>query len=219
MSKRGKGSASLSPAFLRYIVKFSLSPPPARRQDDLVGVKNHQLCFNENWMSGGSALFSVALYVGGFAIWPIKPEFAQLVKHPLVYAAAFLLTVLLTLFLHELLHLQAAPGGVFARDAQLGFYARKFMFYAYTSESLSRNRAVLFLLVPFMVLTVLITLLQMLFGWQTGWPGVVAVVNASLSANDLILATVIFLRIPKQASDVRPEIHRVRYCLADVARS
>ncbi len=194
-------------------MKFSLSPPVTYQQDHLDDAKCHQVNFNEHWMSGVSALFSVVLYVGGFAIWPIKPEFAQLIKHPLAYASAFLLTVVLTLFLHELLHLQAAPGGVLARDAQLGFYPKKFMFYAYSSAALTRNRAVLFLLAPFGVLTVLIALGQMQFGWQSGWLGVVAVVNASLSANDLILASYIFLRVPKQARNVRSEIHRVRYSL------
>ena len=94
---------------------------------------------------------------------------------------------------------------------RIGFQRENFMFYAYTPAKMNRLRALVLLLAPFFFLTLIPFFIEFVVGWRSGWMGVVAICNAALSANDLLLALWVFLKVPRQAKEVHPELNRIRY--------
>jgi hypothetical protein len=100
---------------------------------------------------------------------------------------------------HELLHAAVFPGRWLGPHTLIGVWPSKGMFYAHYDGPLSRNRFLLVLLTPLMVLTVLVWLCELVF--QTGWAllPVISVVNAMAAGGDLFAAGLVALQVPAEA--------------------
>ena len=147
----------------------------------------------------------------------MKPDLDEIKVSPAWYIVGFLCTIGLTILAHEMLHLFSSPGGTGSVGATLGLHPRKLLCYASSTARMGWSRAVVVLLTPLIVLTALPLSLQLVVGLPSGWFGLVAVANASISANDLIVAVYVYTYVPRSAADVQPEITGIRYLPSDVA--
>jgi hypothetical protein len=110
----------------------------------------------------------------------------------------FVLFALLVLA-HEFCHAFGTPRFGFSRDTIIGAWPRKLLFYAGYLQELSRNRYLLYAVMPFLVLTVAPLLVAMARGGTSwGWP-VLSVLNALFSGGDLVIISIILAQIPGRA--------------------
>jgi Putative zincin peptidase len=117
-------------------------------------------------------------------------------------AFVFLLTILgfcAVLLAHELLHLLAHPKAGLSRDSVVGVWPRAFVFYAFYDNEISRNRFLVSIALPFMVLS----LGPMVLFWITGkvflWLVFVALVNGIGSCFDLLVIAMVLAQVPSNA--------------------
>ena len=107
---------------------------------------------------------------------------------------------LLLVVVHELLHAAAFPGGWRSERTILGAWPRMGVFYAHYDGPQSRNRALVVFLMPFLVLTLGLWLVDLAF--PSGWSGLLAacsVVNAAFAGGDLLAAAMIGWQLPANA--------------------
>jgi hypothetical protein len=103
------------------------------------------------------------------------------------------------IIIHELLHAATYPGRLFGERTVIGVWPRKGLFYAHYDGSLSRNRCLLVFLVPFLVLTIGLWLVELIF--RTGWglmPGW-SILNAMFAGGDILATAMMAGQIPKEA--------------------
>ncbi|MEO6280555.1 DUF3267 domain-containing protein [Roseateles sp.] len=194
-------------------MKFSLSAPPQGVGDRAPNSTYYKTNWNQDFIGYLIVALSVVLYVGWFIIWPVKPNVRDFVQSPISHVLLFFGLIALTIFVHELIHVAAAPNGFTSKATVIGLNARNYRFYTYIDSELSWARSIFVVAAPFLVLTVVPTVLRFTAGLPTDWVGVVAICNASLSANDLFIAVSIFLRVPRQAIDVQFDFTSIRYAL------
>jgi hypothetical protein len=118
----------------------------------------------------------------------------------LLLAAAALLSVLLLIVVHELLHAAVFPGGWLSPRTILGVWPAMAIFYAHYDGPQSRNRFLLVGLMPVLVLTLGLWLVDLIF--PTGWGGVLAVysvLNAMFAGGDLVGAAITAAQVPANA--------------------
>jgi hypothetical protein len=107
--------------------------------------------------------------------------------------------VVLLIAVHELLHAAVYPGGWLARNTIIGMWLAKGLFYAHYDGPLSRNRFVLVLLTPFLVLTIGLWLVELVL--QTRWSLLAgwSVLNAMFAGGDLFATGLIVSQVPAVA--------------------
>jgi hypothetical protein len=117
-------------------------------------------------------------------------------------AFVFLLTILgfcAVLLAHELLHLLAHPKAGLSRDSVVGVWPRAFVFYAFYDNEISRNRFLVTIALPFMVLSLGPVLLFWLTGKVFLWLVFVALVNGIGSCFDLLVIAMVLTQVPSNA--------------------
>ena len=115
---------------------------------------------------------------------------------------AFLGLLLLTVVVHEVLHMMTHPGFGFSRSSFFGILPKSFLIYASYQGTQSRARLTITLLTPFLVLT-----LGMLAACKAGlipasWMPMasgIALLNGMAAAGDLILTWIVMTKIPAGA--------------------
>ncbi len=160
-----------------------------------------------------TAVLSITLYVGGFFLWPVKPEIKVIGAAPLLHVLLFFVIGISTLIAHEVFHLAAAPGGLFAKDNAIGLVPKKFLCYSYTKEPMGWGRVLFVLWTPLTLLSIIPCLIQFTVGLPSGWLGFMAIANASFAANDIIIGLFILFAIPRDAVDVQPNMNGVTYAI------
>jgi len=119
---------------------------------------------------------------------------------PIAIAIAMVLgAIALLIAVHELLHAAVYPGGWLSRRTIIGMWLSKGLFYAHYDGSLSRNRFVLTLLTPFLVLTLGIWLAEVVL--RTGWGPLPAwsVLNAMFAGGDILATGMVVWQLPSRA--------------------
>jgi hypothetical protein len=109
-------------------------------------------------------------------------------------------SVTLLVVVHELLHAAVFPGGCLGARTVLGVWPAMGVFYAHHDGPQSRNRMLLVLLMPFLVLTLGLWLVEMVF--PTGWGSVLgafSIVNALFAGGDLLGTGMIAWQVPVNA--------------------
>ncbi len=116
-----------------------------------------------------------------------------------VTIAMILGAIALLIILHELLHAATYPGRLLGERTVIGVWPIKGLFYAHYDGSLSRNRFLLVLMAPFLVLTIGLWLVELIFrtGWGL-WPGW-SVLNAIFAGGDILATAMMAWQIPKEA--------------------
>ena len=113
--------------------------------------------------------------------------------------AKVLAAIALLVVVHELLHAAVYPGGWLSRRTIIGMWLSKGLFYAHYDGPLSRNRFVLTLLTPFLVLTLGVWLAELVL--HSGWGLLLAwsVLNAMFAGGDLLATGIVLWQLPARA--------------------
>jgi hypothetical protein len=117
-------------------------------------------------------------------------------------AFVFLLTVLgfcAVLLAHELIHLLAHPKAGLSRDSIVGVWPRAFVFYAFYDNEMSRNRFLVMIALPFMVLSLGPVLLFWMSRKVLLWLVFVALINGIGSCFDLLVIAMVLAQVPSNA--------------------
>jgi hypothetical protein len=118
-----------------------------------------------------------------------------------IAALAWLLgSLVLLVVVHEILHAVCFPGGLASRRTMIGVWPRIGVFYAHYDGPLSRNRMLVVLLMPLLVISGGLWLVEMLF--PTGWGnalGAFSIVNAMFAGGDVLATGMIAWQVPANA--------------------
>jgi hypothetical protein len=161
------------------------------------------------WLASGVGLVAGALAI---VVWTATASNTEVVTVTvkldgpwaavagLLAISAFLGGVLLLIVVHELLHAAVFPGWWPSPKTILGVWPSMGVFYAHYDGPLSRNRFLLVLMMPFLVLTVGLWLFDLMV--PTGWGGVLAaisILNAMFAGGDLLGTAMIAAQVPANA--------------------
>jgi hypothetical protein len=133
-----------------------------------------------------------------------------------VHPAAYLLILVGIIPVHEGLHVLAHPEQGRSPDSIVGFWPKTLLFYAHYDQVLTRNRMLLILLLPFLVLSVVPLAVCGLLGWHWSWVGVLSVWNGLLSCGDLFGVMIVAWQVP-QAARVRNQGYRTWWTTEEAA--
>ena len=115
---------------------------------------------------------------------------------------ALLISFVLLIIFHELIHASIHPNFGASRDSVLGASLRPFMFYACYQGSLPRNRFIAILLAPFIGLTVvpLVAHAVGLFGESiVGTVALLSTLNAAMACVDIFGVYLLLQQVPRNA--------------------
>lgn len=100
------------------------------------------------------------------------------------------------LVVHELIHFALHPMAGRSRHSILVFWpGRMLLFSAYTGE-LTRNRCLVMLLMPFLVISIIPLVVAAVAQVALGWVAYASILNALLACGDIVSAGIALLRIP-----------------------
>ncbi|MBI5396643.1 MAG: DUF3267 domain-containing protein [Verrucomicrobia bacterium] len=100
---------------------------------------------------------------------------------------------------HEFIHAFAQPGSGLSRDAVIGFWPRKLLFYAHYLGPLSRGRFLFIFAAPFLALSVLPLAVQACCGGVPGWVALVSIINGLASCGDAVGFALVVFQVPRRA--------------------
>lgn len=115
--------------------------------------------------------------------------------------AAFLiiLAFFVVLLAHESAHLLMHPKQGRSRDSIIGVWPRAFVFYAFYDNEISRNRFLVMVAFPFVLLSVCPVLLFWIIGKVLLWLVFVALINGIGSCFDLLVIVMVLAQVPSNA--------------------
>lgn len=122
------------------------------------------------------------------------------------------LIFIMSIPVHELIHFFTFPNQGRGQQAVLGFWPRQLVFYAHYEGVLSRNRFLMILVNPFLVITLLPLLFCAVFRCFSSFFMLLSLINALSSSLDLLGFLIIFLQIPAAAA-VRNQSWKTYYKL------
>lgn len=97
---------------------------------------------------------------------------------------------------HELLHAAAHPGQGRSDSSVLGIWPKMMVFYAHYDGELSRNRFVVILITPFLVISVVPLMLSAVTQVGSAWAAYVSLLNAFLTCVDIFGTIVLWWQVP-----------------------
>lgn len=100
------------------------------------------------------------------------------------------------ILVHELTHAACHPRAGMSPRSVVGFWPSRCMFYAHYDGELPRNRLLVILLMPLLVLSVLPLLVAIVFQITSGWLAFLSVVNGVSACGDLLAAGMFAAQIP-----------------------
>ena len=101
--------------------------------------------------------------------------------------------------LHELIHALLHPKLGLSPRSTLGFWPSLGFYAAYEGE-MSRNRLVVCLLMPFLIISIVPLVVSAATQLSSGWLAFVSVLNALCACVDILLAGAILVQIPANAT-------------------
>ena len=111
---------------------------------------------------------------------------------------SFLISFISVLICHELIHMFFHPGAGFTENSTLGFCPSKMLLYAFYGKELSRNRYLLILLAPFLIISFGLLIFSVFSSYLTIWILYSSVLNSFVSSGD-ILFTFQILKLPSKS--------------------
>ncbi|MYH35007.1 MAG: DUF3267 domain-containing protein [Gammaproteobacteria bacterium] len=111
-------------------------------------------------------------------------------------AALFILNIVV----HEFVHAMAHPSQGRSSSSVLGCWPAKLLFYAHYTGELSRNRFLVILLLPLLVISGGPLLIAIALQSAPDWLAYVSILNAFLSAGDLFGSGIVLRQIPGTAT-------------------
>lgn len=111
-----------------------------------------------------------------------------------------LLTFFLIVPVHKIIHTLFYPGGLRSKDTVIGLWIEMGVFYAYNPCILKRNRLLLFLITPFIVLSVIPTVGMLLLNFKNCFLMFIILIHAFCSSGDIFNCILVFSQVPKNGS-------------------
>lgn len=186
-------------------MRFFYGKTPRLIKDDILLEDFSAFPSNFEKINGYGPIISFLVLVAATALWlasgidPLWP-FLSLLSHPFSILPV-LLIMLSTNVAHEVIHFASFPGFWKDKKAGFGFMPKILTPYAWYAGVLSKNRAMTSMLAPFVWLTCMPLVIQLIFhpfGQESYMPWV-SIFNAMSSGGDLLLSTIIFLYVPRGA--------------------
>lgn len=109
---------------------------------------------------------------------------------------SFFVCLVIVIIIHEFLHLVAHPFFGLSAQSVVGFWPKLMAPYVLFDGQMVRNRLLLVMLIPFLVLSVLPLLLAMLTGYSNANVALIAIINSSGSVWDIYRAIIVATCIP-----------------------
>ncbi len=100
------------------------------------------------------------------------------------------------IFVHELVHAACHPQAGRSPKSILGFWPSRCLFYAHYDGELPRNRLLVVLLMPLLLLSVVPLLLAIALQITSGWTAFLSILNAACACGDLLAAGMFAWQIP-----------------------
>lgn len=148
------------------------------------------------------AFFSFGLL---YLVFPRELLFSQPISASMLCAPAWIWMFFLLIPIHEFLHAVCQPGWGFSTNSVIGFWPSKVLFYAHYQGAMSRNRFLLALAMPYIVLglaPVPIIAVSQIFG-LTALTVValayLALIGSVLACGDAVGFWVLIFKIPSSA--------------------
>ena len=116
-----------------------------------------------------------------------------------VHPAVMLLVLVGMIPLHECVHLLAHPRMGRSPHSIVGFWPATLLFFAHYDHQLSRNRFVLILAAPFLVVSVMPLFVCGLAGWRWGWVALLSMWNGLCAYGDLFGVLLVIWQVPRRA--------------------
>ena len=101
--------------------------------------------------------------------------------------------------MHEVVHAISTPSWGMSEKTVVGFWPRKLAPYAIHTDAMSRTRIIWFILMPFLILTVLPATGMCLLRSDTPLLYHFIVINAGLSAGDIVQVPMFLSQVPRHA--------------------
>lgn len=124
--------------------------------------------------------------------------FTPLGELDLSFSELFFL-ILGQIVVHELIHAFASPKCGRSHNTVVGFWPSKLLFYAHYSGELTRNRFLVILLLPFIIISLVPLLFSFLLQTACSWIAFLSVFNGLASCLDIYGAGMILAQIPRNA--------------------
>jgi hypothetical protein len=159
------------------------------------------------WLAGAVGIAAGALVIVVWGLTATSGVLVQIKTEPgmagLMAVAIVLGKVLgmiaLLIFVHELVHAAFHPGMGLSSRTVLGAWLSKGLFYAHYDGVTSRNRFLTILVMPFVVLTIGLWLIEVIFRTGWGWFGAWSILNAMFAGGDLLGIALIACQVPANA--------------------
>lgn len=110
-----------------------------------------------------------------------------------------LFSIVLTILIHELIHAAAHPKIDPNGISIIGFWPAKVVFYAAYLGPVPRNRFLLTLLLPLMVISIFPLIVAALFQIESQWGAFISIVNTALAAGDIFGVMLVSWQVPRTA--------------------
>lgn len=114
--------------------------------------------------------------------------------------AAFVLLILASVVVHEFLHVVAHPGWTRSKRTVVGLWPRCGVFYAHYDGRRGRNRLLVGLLLPFVLLAVVPLLVCAAVGCTREWIVMLVALNAAFAGGDIVATLAVLKHIPRGAA-------------------
>jgi hypothetical protein len=119
---------------------------------------------------------------------------------PTISLPAFLVSFAGIVVVHELLHTVVHPMSGRSPHSILGFWPSGGMFYAHYQGEMTRNRFVVILLMPLVVISFVPLLVAAVAQVTSGWVAFISAFNAFLACADILDAGLVLFQIPATAT-------------------
>jgi len=142
---------------------------------------------------------AVAVFLGLMVAWRIVIPSGFFVEK--VQQAMFLIlpALLVAIPVHEAIHGMCHPYGGRSEATVFGFWPRKLLFYAHYDDEMSRNRFLLVLTAPFVVLTLGPLLISAAFSWIQPFLISLSFANGVAASLDILGFALIGVQLPSSA--------------------
>ena len=183
-------------------MKFHLGPAPANPgfsdQSSWTLVRISEI---RRWqlMAFPIAVINMAI-VTGLWLWRTPAwDHLRSMRWP-IPIPGFVITLILILICHEFIHALMHPQAGGSRHSVIGFWPSRMLLYAVYNGTVTRQRSLMILLMPLVTLSLVPAILSALLGRYSFWLAYATVLNAFVSAGDVLLILTLFKQVPPGAT-------------------
>jgi len=101
--------------------------------------------------------------------------------------------------IHEFIHALFTPSWGMSNKTVIGFWPQRILLYAVYTETLKKKQILLFLIMPFCILSLFPLLIMFLFKLDNQILIYFIIVNAGLSSGDIIQLPILYFQLPKNS--------------------